>query len=1126
MAQQTPVSTRELGNLGAANRQVANLNQGSFQASSSSQNYANFAKNLFDVGGDLMAKGRRDAAEEDRQNKIQDDIDKKFADSEKTRLRVEAHRKLIAAGGEDYETAHEGEYLADSGVVVKKLSALKSRDGSNTGKKTSNGDVVNPVYKKEYELAYTKRKVDKFQNSLNTRAESEVKAMYAVWQQEFSKEGGEFQGMQFKDFAIEALTQKKDDWYKNELSMLPHFGEFAKDVNYHSWEKQIAVLDQGFRDEKKRNFLNDAVKDYQQEIQNIYGTDGLPKESAPQQGLADKAWPIVGRKGKKISAAGNLLDTVTGLRGKQIDGKGVERGIFTKNEVHGAFIKDFNNQVLLCDSVDCPIFKSMDAVFDSPDAHVLLNLDPNNKTDGIGKRYADLKTKADAKYVSLSNKRNANTVEENKKIKEDATKIIHNAYARSVALEIKAADGTLDTAELEELKAILADEDAYINGNLEYLDDAAKRLIELSNPNIKTTTTPLTEKEVPIVEEFVQKQLKVVDDLEELAALRTSILHGEEPSARVRMAKIKAMDQKKAALEDKEAGRKLNRDYVIEQSKLGLSNFQNADDKVTTAIRNTERGGGLKTAAIKKYTSKENVEKRKNAIRSSKTITEPGDKLTALDAIDAEVKSLQKVENDYQNGVQTTSFFNYIFSDEFDSANLTDANINVLKKKIDKITDNPTLKKSLSTKLAEISDKEHGQAALAQLGLDLKIADKSYSVFGKELNSIIADKSKGGLDRLKDLQKKYEGDEKFLKIMAKDPTKRNFLAEIIAAESTLLAKIPEEEKEAKRKIAVEGVRVSGEVKTTMQNTAQKDLLAVEKEWSQKGYDIAFGSITAKFEENQLEGAPETKNIYADDRRLLLIDRLNDAKAKGSGKIPTIGSEKFDPLLYTRYEDKISTLSGLEGKVLRDRVKKIKDELRVDYHGFNVPQQIYEDFSNELDSSIPGSPVTLNPVAHGRKTIRSAFLGRFDKFDSPEQFQELGGKEGAWLYEKVRAEFERRITDVSGKDEWKNYTQAEKLGRAEEIAGALLDTDRATDMGGMPDTNWRKRMKIYSSKWEEAQKLAEQRAGLTSLVTGSSSTVAQNDVIPQDIDYQVSLGSYPLYTKYADRNKKALIDLGM
>ena len=58
---------RELGSSGAAQRQVAQLNQGKFVTSESTSNYADFARDLFEVGGDLGAKARRDAAQEERE---------------------------------------------------------------------------------------------------------------------------------------------------------------------------------------------------------------------------------------------------------------------------------------------------------------------------------------------------------------------------------------------------------------------------------------------------------------------------------------------------------------------------------------------------------------------------------------------------------------------------------------------------------------------------------------------------------------------------------------------------------------------------------------------------------------------------------------------------------------------------------------------------------------------------------------------------------------------------------------------------------------------------------------------------------------------------------------------------
>ena len=142
--------------------------------------FDNFANNLQKFCGDLSAKERRDAAEEDRQNQIQDDIDQKRADEEQTRLRIEAERKLLESGGESYEIAHGTEVVSKDGETITGLSTGAPPVGGKDAKgnlipNKSNADVVNPVYKKEYELAYTRRKVDKFQNSLNNRAEAEVK---------------------------------------------------------------------------------------------------------------------------------------------------------------------------------------------------------------------------------------------------------------------------------------------------------------------------------------------------------------------------------------------------------------------------------------------------------------------------------------------------------------------------------------------------------------------------------------------------------------------------------------------------------------------------------------------------------------------------------------------------------------------------------------------------------------------------------------------------------------------------------------------------------------------------------------------------------------------------------------
>ena len=122
-----------------------------------------------------------------------------------------------------------------------------------------NPDDVNPVYKKQYELAYTERKVNKTQTNLDARADSQVKGWYSVWKQGFRKEGHPAYGLSFEVFASEALSRSKDDVFKNELGHLPHVGEFAKNIKFDSYTKSIAKYDQEFRDETKSKVLIDAV---------------------------------------------------------------------------------------------------------------------------------------------------------------------------------------------------------------------------------------------------------------------------------------------------------------------------------------------------------------------------------------------------------------------------------------------------------------------------------------------------------------------------------------------------------------------------------------------------------------------------------------------------------------------------------------------------------------------------------------------------------------------------------------------------------------------------------------------------------------------------------------------------
>tara|TARA_Y100000593_G_scaffold78504_1_gene145820 strand:+ start:11548 stop:14892 length:3345 start_codon:yes stop_codon:yes gene_type:complete len=1091
MAQQA-ISQRELSGNWAGNRRAPTLGIGGKPPTDEgAANLAAFAQDLDDFGDDLQQGRKRRAAEE----KARKDAQKIKDDAEAERLKIKAKRRELESSGQDYKTAH-GISVLDSGEP-----GQKARDQGDP-------DVMNPIYRKEYERAYTGRKVEQFQTNLDARSEKEVGEMYNVWKQGFGKEGHPANGISFEYFASEALSRRKDDIFANELSHLPHLGEFADKISFKSYTDNIAKFDQEFRDETKRKFLNGAVNDHLESFAPE-GRTGLPR---PQT-----------KDGKEISAASDLLNKAEGLMGKQVTEDGQLRGIYSKNEVHGAFIKEFSDRITLADDPNDPIFESLDTIFDSPDAHKLLNLDPNNP-QGIGKQYEDIKSKAESKFISLSNKKESTDKAKSKEITDQHTGVVQNLYARASSLKLKAEEGNLDISELEELKAIVADEDSYSKGKLEFLDDSVKIISQLSGPDIKSSSTPLTQPEATAVKQFTENELSKVDNLEDLADLRKKILHGKDGS-RPKMAKIKALDAQKKALEDRNAGRKIKRDIFKENSTEQMSSLQTNYKTEASNIRKIERSkDGKRSGALKKFLG--SIDKRKETIRNRVDLS-AADKLTAIASLEAEAKDLEQEENTYLDGQQTESFYNYLQDPtKFNSEKITDKNRKELQKKIDKIKD-PSLRKTLNSKLTEITDNKHSQDSLKEEFKNLKVADKAFSIFGKELNGIKALGSEAGLAELKKLQEKYEEDENFLEQLSKDPSKRNFLDDIVQAEQYLLAKVPEEKKEAERKIALEGVEKSKEERTGKQNEAMETILALEEDYSIENYNAAFSAITAEIDMNQLEGPPIKDNIYAEERRTALIDRINDIKTKSSGRVPTIGSKEFDPTIYTKYEEKIAALKSLEGQPLIDAVKAVKLELKEQYHGFEVPQQIYEDFSNELDSSIPGSPVTLSPVVHGRKTVRSAFLGKFDKYDDSSEFQLLGGKEGADLYEKIRAVYERKVTAATKKEDWKALTAEEKLEKTELIASNLLNTKLTPEEGGM-DEGWRSRMEIYSAKWEEAQKLKEKQDQLTTIQVdqdltagGQKQTIEETTTDRQLINFQIKnpFNDKALYTSYKDDIKK-------
>ena len=223
---------------------------------------------------------------------------------------------------------------------------------------------------------------------------------------------------------------------------------------------------------------------------------------------------------------------------------------------------------------------------------------------------------------------------------------------------------------------------------------------------------------------------------------------------------------------------------------------------------------------------------------------------------------------------------------------------------------------------------------------------------------------------------------------------------------------------------------------------------------------------------------------------------------------------------------------MQGYLLKDAIKDIEADLRTDYSAFKVPQQIYEDFQHELKTKRPDSPVTISPVVHGRKTIRSAFLGKFDKFDNNEEFLKLGGRTATNLYERVREVYERKITALVKSPEFSDLSEVQKLEKAELIAGNLLNTDLSPDEGGHPDSEWRGQYKIYKLKYDEAQEEAakqedEEEIKLSNINTDNTGTGVESSSSSSSVTEW--LGGY-LYKKTTvngqQANQKALQLLGI
>ena len=750
--------------------------------------------------------------------------------------------------------------------------------------------------------------------------------------------------------------------------------------------------------------------------------------------------------------------------------EGQLRGIYSKNEVHGAFLKEFNNRLLLANDPNDPIFTALGDIFDSPDAHRLLELDPNNP-NGIGTQYGNLKEEYDKRYNQATTARESRNSALEKQEKEEHTQYINGSYSAALNLKTQAAKGNLDESQIAVLERKLADTKEYDKGDQQFLDDTHDILIELRNPNIKTTVVPLTKEENQVLQKFIANLDTSIETLEDLGIEETKILSGNDNS-RVQMAKLKALDVQKEALETRNAGKDRRFQGIKDESKNLTESKKNEYKGLSDAIKNTER---TKDGARKKKFQefKDSVKSRKEAIDNNPKLT-PEDRVNAKDALDAEIQSLQEEEDNFFDSQQSKSFYEYVQDPEkFNIENITEANVKALQKKIGKINDD-TLRETLSKKITDIRNGRSTQEELKQDLANLKSFDKRWSKLGSALNDIKGLSTEDGLIQLRGLQGFYEQNTEFLEAAKLDPSKRNFLDEIVKTEKYLQDKLPQEEKERLEFLRDEEIRTSEEDRNTKQTSAQTAIKDFEEGKKGATYEKAMAAIKATYDHiDEDSGLPTELNVFPDERRLALLDRLDDSKTKASGQVPTIGSPEFDPALYIDFEDQIKTLEGKEGTTLKKAIKDIEDNLRLEYNNYKVPQQIYEDFQEELKSKIPGSPVTISPVVHGRKTIRSAFLGKFDKFDDNEEFLKLGGRTATTLYDQVRKVYERKVTELVESPEFSNLTAVQKLEKAESVAGKLLDSELNKDDGGM-DKEWRNEYRKYKLKYDDAQEEAEKQ----------------------------------------------------
>ena len=1032
MAQQG-ISTRELNIGGAAGRQVAQLNQQTGPDHSASNKQLRFVEQLTNIGDPLIKKMRQ---EEIQEAKIKDASDKKAKDEEAARLRVAAHKQLLATQGQDYKDAHS--------------KTVNTRpDGQGGDKKVfapKNPDVLNPIYKKEYELAFTTRKVEKFQKNLDLGAEKDIDEIYTVWEKLYKVPGSEFEGIPFDHVALTALTDRKDAYYAKHLQHLPHLGEVISQdkfkINYTAHEKAIAKKSQEFIDGERLKYLDDATHDF-------YVDRKYPKEKT--------------KNGKTISAASDLFNQAEALQGKVITDKGMQ-GFYTKKEIHGAFIKQYSEQIFLAKSPDDPIFESINAIFDSPDAYRLLGLDPNDK-NGTGSQYAALRAEADTRFLKLQKEAEDKNVNSDKNITKN-----HTNYLKKLDTKVRVTLSQ-DTITADQLGVIIAeyeDTSLWNQHKFEGINKLSESILVLKGKKVTTDQTPTTPKEAASIQKYKEDLLKIEsrDELQDIKAtllLRTDISDREKNQ---NLINIKAHGER---LKTKSEVRKTERDEFKENS---------ADLKTSLSVKHKEETVDKKGKPIKSKDLVAGLEDYKKSVRSNIKLAKE-DQEALIKERETLIKDRDQTEKDTVDKTTTKEFTDAIT--DIDPKKVTEANITSLQKILGKIN-SPTLQKELGFKINDLAEGIFSQEELEENSIKLKSANKAFSKLKERLNVIKelpSEKATIALSKLKDTLEagaggKIEGGfvEEFRTAVDNDPAKRDYRDMLSDLQGDIEKKKTTEVKEQEAKDKEDLIQKDEESRADLEQEAIQAVLKVKEDFSPDNYQDAVDKINLKTEVNQKDGTGP-KNVFvieSSDRRFQYLQELDKLKVVSSGKVPS--SKDLDPETFVAFQNDIEAIDDLPtGNQKREAINRELVELQFAFETFQLPESTYSDFYKLLKGKDPEGPPTIDPRDNGLKTISSIFQGKWGKFDTAEEFLPQGGRTGPQLYDKARRHFESWYTKWSNGEKFDDPTikpygslnEVQKQEEAAKYADRILDYE--TDAGVMGDT-FKKDLRTYDESWDD------------------------------------------------------------